>query len=150
MGADGGGADVVACPRCGRRNRVPATARGRPRCAACGADLPWLVAADDTDFSAVVEDGPLPVLVDVWAAWCAPCRAVAPVVEEIARERAGRLKVVQVDADAAPRVSGRLGVRGIPTLLLFAGGREQARVTGALPAPALRRWLDDALAAAGR
>ncbi|MGY1712278.1 thioredoxin [Geodermatophilus sp. SYSU D00758] len=126
---------------------MPSTGRGRARCAACGADLPWLVSADDTDFTGVVEESRLPVLVDVWTPWCGPCRMVAPVVEQIARERAGRLKVVKVDADAAPQVSSRLGVRSIPTLVLFANGQEQARVTGALPAPAMRRWLDDALTA---
>ncbi|HEX2073108.1 MAG TPA: thioredoxin [Geodermatophilus sp.] len=124
---------------------MPAAARGRARCASCRADLPWLVDADDTDFGDVVERARLPVLVDVWAPWCGPCRAVAPVVEELARERAGRLKVVKVNADAAPGTSSRLGVSGIPTLLLFADGRERARVVGAQPAAALRRWLDENL-----
>jgi thioredoxin 2 len=137
---------VIACPGCGRRNRVPAAGRGRLRCAACGVDLPWLVEAGDSDFAAVVEDSRLPVLVDVWAPWCGPCRMVAPVVEQLSRERAGRLKVVKVNADAAPGVGARLGVRSIPTLLLFDGGQEKSRVVGAQPADALRRWLDDALA----
>jgi thioredoxin 2 len=136
---------VVTCPNCGRRNRVPAAARGRARCAGCEADLPWLVEADDSDFAAVVENSRLPVLVDVWAPWCGPCRMVAPVVEQLARERAGRLKVVKVNADSAPGVSARFGVRSIPTLLLFSDGREKARVVGARPADAMRRWLDSTL-----
>ena len=146
MGAAEARTALTACPSCGRRNRVPVAARGRPRCAACRADLPWLVEAGDADFGAAVEESRLPVLVDVWAPWCGPCRLVAPVVEQLARDRAGRLKVVKVNADEAPAVSGRLGVRGIPTLVLFRDGREIARLTGAQPADALRRWLDQHLA----
>jgi thioredoxin 2 len=144
----GTGADrsaVVTCIGCGRRNRVPAAARGRVRCAGCEAELPWLVEADDSDFAAVVEDSRIPVLVDVWAPWCGPCRMVAPVVEQLSRERAGRLKVVKVNADTAPGVSARFGVRSIPTLLLFTDGHEKARTVGAQPADAMRRWLDGAL-----
>jgi thioredoxin 2 len=146
MGSAGDRSAVVACPGCGRRNRVPAAGRGRVRCAGCETDLPWLVEADDTDFTAVVENSRLPVLVDVWAPWCGPCRMVAPVVEQLSRERAGRLKVVKVNADTAPGVSARFGVRSIPTLLLFTDGRETARVVGAQPADAMRRWLDSTLA----
>src|SRR5947209_6463888 len=130
---------VITCPSCGQRNRVPATAGGRPRCAACHADLPWLVDAGDADFAALVEGSPLPVLVDVWAPWCGPCRMVGPAVERLARERAGRLKVVKVNADEAPQISRRLRVSGIPTLLLFSGGTERDRTVGALPEPALRQ-----------
>lgn len=136
---------VVACPACGRRNRVPAAGSGRARCASCAADLPWLVEATDADFAEVVEQSRLPVLVDVWAPWCGPCRMVAPVVEQLSREMAGRLKVVKVNADEAPGVGARFDVRSIPTLLLFAGGRERSRVMGAQPADALRRWLETAL-----
>jgi thioredoxin 2 len=136
---------LITCPGCGRRNRLPVAARGRPRCAACHTDLPWLVEAGDGDFSAAVEESPVPVLVDVWAPWCGPCRMVAPVVEQLARERAGRLKVVKVNADEAPAVSAKLGVRSIPTMLVFSGGRERARTVGALPAPALTAWVDGQL-----
>ena len=140
------GSTLSTCPACGRRNRVPAAATGRPRCAACSADLPWLVDAGDADFGAVVEQSRLPVLVDVWAPWCGPCRMVSPVVEQLARERAGRLKVVKVNADDAPRTAGRLRVSGIPTLLLFSGGEERGRIVGAQPAPSIQRWVDEHLA----
>jgi thioredoxin 2 len=139
------GTAVTSCPSCGRRNRVPAAATGKVRCASCSADLPWLVDAGDADFAAVVERSPLPVLVDVWAPWCGPCRMVSPVVEQLARERAGRLKVVKVNADDAPQTARRLQVSGIPTLLLFSGGRENGRLVGAQPAPSIQRWVDGSL-----
>ena len=143
------GSAVTTCPGCGRRNRLPVAARGRVRCPACHTDLPWLVDVGDADFDAAVRNSPVPVLVDVWAPWCGPCRAVTPVVEQLARDRAGALKVVKVNADGAPGVSGRLSVRGIPTLLLFADGQERARVVGAQPAAVLTRWVDDHLAGSG-
>ena len=145
MGTDITRTSLTTCPGCGRRARVPVAARGRVRCPACSTDLPWLVEAADGDFAVVVHDSTLPVLVDVWAPWCGPCRAVAPVVERLARDRAGRLKVVKVNADQAPGVSARLGIRSIPTLVLFTGGRELARTVGAPPGDQLPRWLDEQL-----
>lgn len=114
-------ATVTSCPSCGKRNRVPAAARGRPRCAACGRDLPWLVDAGDSDFAEIVERSALPVLVDVWAPWCGPCRMVSPIVERIATERSGRMKVAKVNSDLAPEISARHGIQSIPTLLLYVG-----------------------------
>lgn len=132
---------VVACTACGTKNRVPAARSGRVRCASCHADLPWLVEADDDTFDAVVGGSSLPVLVDVWAPWCGPCRMVSPVVEQLSREFAGRLKVVKVNSDVSPRVSQRHGIQSIPTLLMYRDGREQSRQVGALPAPQLRQWV---------
>lgn len=139
------GRDVVACPSCGKRNRVADPRVGRARCAVCHADLPRLVDADDTTFADVVVGSSLPVLVDIWAPWCGPCRAVAPVVEQLATEHAGRLKVVKVNADHSPRVSADHQVTGIPTLLLYDGGKEIARTVGALPPPQLRSWVEASL-----
>lgn len=134
-------AGVVACPACGKRNRVPASATGSPVCAACKTALPWIVDANDDDVDDALVAG-IPVLVDVWAPWCGPCRTVAPIIEQVARERAGRLKVVKVDVDELPHVAARYGVQGVPTLLLLERGREVARQVGAVPAAALERWLD--------
>jgi thioredoxin 2 len=136
---------VVVCPSCGRRNRVPGSADGVPRCGQCHQGLPWIVDADDTSFDTVATKARLPVLVDLWAPWCGPCRMVSPALEALARERAGQLKLVKVDVDQSPQVSQRFGVQGIPTLLVMQDGEVVARQTGAAPEQALRTWLDQAL-----
>jgi len=130
---------IVSCPSCQKKNRLPPSAKGFPRCGACRAPLPWLVESSDGDFEAVVEEAGQPVLVDVWAPWCGPCRLVAPVVEQVARDMAGQVKVVKVNADESPGVSARLGVQSIPTLIFFRNGKEVDRVVGALPAAQLMK-----------
>ncbi len=135
------------CPSCGTRNRTPVIAKGRPRCGKCHTDLPWLVEVTTVDFDPMVKQSVMPVLVDVWAPWCGPCRAVAPILEQLAIDRAGTLRVVKVNADQEPTLSGRLGVQGIPTLVLFNNGTEIARQVGALPADRLQQWLDGAITA---
>ncbi len=142
--------EVVPCPACAKKNRVPAAAKGSPRCGACRAALPWLVSAGDDDFDLVASQAPLPALVDLWAPWCGPCRLVGPAVENAARSFAGRLKAVKVNVDEAPRVSARFGVQSIPTLLVVDGGRVIARQTGALAADALVNWVERALATSAR
>jgi len=136
---------VVTCLRCGAKNRVPAARTGRVRCAKCHTDLPWLVEADDDSFDVVVGEATLPVLVDVWATWCGPCRQIAPVVEQLSQDLAGRLKVVKVNADASPRVAQRHAVSSIPTLLVYRDGKEADRMIGAVPAPQLRDWVERSL-----
>lgn len=131
---------VTTCPSCGTRNRVPRVAQGVPRCASCKAALPWLVEADEGDFTEVAA-GRLPVLVDLWADWCGPCRLIAPAVEQASRDLAGRLKVVKVDVDRAPGVSARYGVQGIPTLLVLRDGQEVDRQVGASGVDALLAWV---------
>lgn len=137
---------LIACPRCGKTNRVPAAAAGHPRCGNCRQDLPWIVAASDADFARVAEQSAVPALVDFWAAWCGPCRMVSPVLDQLARERAGTIKLVKVDVDASPGLSRRFDIQAIPTLMVVRDGRVVARQAGAAPAPALRSWLDSALA----
>jgi thioredoxin 2 len=138
-------ADIVPCPSCGKRNRVPAAARGVPRCANCHTALPWLTSAGDGDFEEVAGRSSLPVLVDLWAPWCGPCRVVEPGVQQAAEKLAGRLKAVKVNVDQAPRTAERLGVRGIPTLLILRQGREVARQVGAVPPPQLVRWAEEVI-----
>ena len=135
----------VRCPGCGRRNRVPAAASGAPHCGACHAALPWLVEADDSTFDAVAVQSPLPVLIDLWAPWCGPCRMVAPVVEHLSVKRAGRLKVVKVNVDIAQQTAGRYQAMSIPTLLLLSDGHLVDRMVGALPEEALLGRVDAVL-----
>lgn len=139
---------IVACAQCGQSNRVPAAAAGRPRCAQCQSWLPWVVDASDDDFADVVEKSSVPVLVDLWAPWCGPCRALSPALEQLATERAGALKLVKVNVDEAPQVSQRFAVQAVPTLLLTSGGTVLDRRAGAAPVAALRTWLDETLPAA--
>lgn len=142
--------DVIACEACGRRNRVPAVAKGIPTCGQCHAALPWTADADASTFDAVADSSKVAVLVDLWAPWCGPCRMVSPALERLARATAGRVKLVKVNVDEAPDVAERFGVRGIPTLIVLRHGAVVARQTGAAPEPALRAWLDDALRDADR
>lgn len=134
--------EIVVCPVCGTKNRVPAAAGGNPRCGHCHSPLPWITHADDNDFAEVAQNATIPVLVDLWAPWCGPCRQVSPALESLARQYAGRIKLVKVEVDRAPATAKRFGVQGIPTLILLEGGTVRARQTGAAPEPALRQWLD--------
>ncbi|MFJ9840302.1 thioredoxin [Kitasatospora sp. NPDC101155] len=146
---DGAGASppTVVCTNCGRTNRVPAAAEGSPRCGNCRAPLPWIAEAGDTDFAEVAEQASLPVLVDLWATWCGPCRMVSPALEQVAEDLAGRIKLVKVDIDRSPALARRFEVQAVPTLLILDHGRPVARQTGAAPANALRRWVDESLSA---
>lgn len=137
---------TVTCANCGRANRVPAAAQGKPRCGNCKAFLPWIVDAGDADFAEIAEQATVPVLVDLWATWCGPCRMVSPALEQLAREQAGRLKLVKVDIEHAPKLAQRFAVQAVPTLMVLYRGEVIARQPGAAPVAALRRWLDDAVA----
>ncbi|GAA3485882.1 thioredoxin [Streptomyces yanii] len=135
---------TVRCGTCGRTNRVPA-AQGRPRCGNCRAPLPWIAEAGGSDFGTVAEQAGLPVLVDLWATWCGPCRMVGPALEKVANDLAGRIKLVKVDIDKSPALARRFEVQAVPTLLVLDRGRTIARQAGAASAPVLRQWVEQAL-----
>lgn len=132
---------ITPCPSCGKKNRVPVAAKGRPQCAACKHALPWVVDANDNDFAAAV-DAPGLVLVDLWAPWCGPCRMVAPVLERLAVRYAGSAKVVKVNVDDNPATARRFDASSIPTLVFLKGGNVVDRVVGAQPEPALAAAID--------
>ena len=137
---------IVSCTACSAQNRVPAARLGdRARCAGCKAPLvpagQPIPIATSADFDELVRGSPLPVLVDFWATWCGPCHRVAPELAKLAGERAGRLVVVKVDTEALPEVAGRYGIQSIPTMILFRGGREVNRLSGAMTASAIASRL---------
>ena len=127
---------VVACAKCGAKNRVSldSALQKQPVCGKCKAELPAPamdpVVVTDTNFSQVVEKSPVPVLLDLWAAWCGPCRMIAPTIEMLARELAGKALVGKLDVDANTRTAARFGVQGIPTLLILKNGKEVDRLIG--------------------
>jgi thioredoxin 2 len=137
---------IVQCTDCGKKNRVPAVATGRPRCAHCHHDLPWLAEAGDADFTEVVERSPLPVVVDLWAPWCGPCRMISPALEDVATRLRGRMKLVKVNVDENPATAARFGVQGIPTLLVFRDGKLLDTSVGARGATELQAWIEPLVA----
>jgi thioredoxin 2 len=100
------------------------------------------VTVTDATFAAEVEGSPLPVLLDMWAAWCGPCRMVAPVIEELAKEMAGRVRVAKLNVDENPATAARFDVRSIPTLLVLKGGQEVDRIVGVQPKTEIVRRLE--------
>ncbi len=136
----------VACRSCSKQNRLPAARLlDKARCAACKAALlppatPIDIASVE-DFDELVRDAKVPVLVDFWAAWCGPCRAVAPEVEKLAAQRAGRAIVAKVDTEALGALGARYAVRSIPTVIVFRNGVEARRIAGAMPAAQMAAQL---------
>jgi thioredoxin 2 len=124
---------------------VPAAATGTPRCGNCHQPLPWIVSAGDDNFTEIAQTASVPVLLDLWAPWCGPCRMVSPALAQVAAELAGRIKLVKVNVDESPDVQRRFGVQAIPTLLIMQDGQVLSRQTGAAPAATLRAWVTDAL-----
>ncbi len=135
----------LVCPHCAAVNRVPGPRLGdRPKCGRCGgAVLPAApVELNQANFEHFIGRDGLPVLVDFWAPWCGPCRMFAPVFTELAGQYVGRVRFAKLNTETEPALAGRFGIRSIPTLALFRQGREIDRVSGALPAPQLKAWLD--------
>ena len=109
------------------------------------ADESNLVQVNDKNFSSEVLQSTLPVLVDFWATWCGPCRSIGPIVEELAREFSGRLKVTKLNVDENPATPSQYGVRGIPTLILFKGGKIIDQIVGAVPKARLKTLMEKAI-----
>ena len=138
---------VVACPSCGQRNRVPF---GREaKCGNCGTALAQpgepIEVPSASAFDALVAASKLPVVVDFWAPWCGPCHMVAPEIERVAKQNAGRYVIVKVNTDAVPKLGDRFSIRSIPTMAVFQGGREVARTAGARPAAEIEAFVRQAV-----
>ena len=130
----------ATCPHCGATNRVPAArVDEHPACGRCGQPLldGQVLALSDADFDAVAMATDRPLVVDFWAAWCGPCRMMAPAFAQAAQQLGERALLVKVDTDANPQLAQRFGIRSIPTLVKIERGRETTRASGALPAGAI-------------
>lgn len=134
---------LIPCPACNGLNRIPSERLGdAPRCGRCKSSvLPAApITLSQASFAAQLK-GDLPLLVDVWADWCGPCKAFAPAFAQAAAQLQGRCRLGKLDSEANPQLSAQLGIRSIPSLILFRGGVEVARQSGALPLPQLLAWL---------
>jgi thioredoxin 2 len=139
---------VVVCPSCGQKNRVPAEhLADKGKCGACKSELPPASRPIDVDaaqFADITRNSRVPVLVDFWAAWCAPCRLAAPEVERTAAEMAGRALVLKVDTEAHPQIAEQFGVQGIPNFLVLKSGLILSQRAGLAPSAQMKAWLEAA------
>jgi thioredoxin 2 len=135
---------TIRCVSCGKWNRIDARRAGdKPKCGSCGTPVPLdhPVPLNDETFDRVITGTDLPVLVDFYADWCGPCQMMAPAVEELARSTVGQALIAKLDTDASQKTASRYQIRGIPTSIVFRGGKEAKRQTGAVPLTALKGML---------
>jgi thioredoxin 2 len=140
---------VVPCPACGQKNRLAYDRLGNPvKCGKCKHELPApntpIELHSAADFDRLIAGSSIPVVVDYWAPWCGPCRMVAPELQKVAARQAGRAIVAKVNTDELQDLGQRFGIRSIPTLAVFAGGREVTRSAGARPAEDIERLIEQA------
>jgi thioredoxin len=140
---------IITCPKCGAKNRVDEAraGQGTPKCGRCGTPLVLSglhpVTITDANFSSeVLGSGSVPVLVDCWATWCPPCKAIAPTIEQLAGESAGRWKIGKLDVDANPRTAQQFRIDSIPTLLIFKSGKLVDTVVGLNSKPVILARLE--------
>ena len=149
MSTDVSAVQLIRCPSCGTTNRVRREKLAQGLAARCGRCKRPLLGGDgapititDATFAAEVEQSPLPVVVDMWAPWCGPCRMVAPIIDKLAAEMAGRVRFAKLNVDENPATAGRFNARSIPTLLIIKDGREVDRIVGAQPKAEIMRRLE--------
>lgn len=134
---------LIPCPHCNGLNRLPADRLGDdPKCGRCKSPVLLGKPFDlkQADYPSQIK-GDLPLLIDVWADWCGPCKSFAPIFEQAARQLAGRCRLAKLDSEANRELAGQLSIRSIPSLILFKNGREVARQSGAFPLQQLLEWL---------
>lgn len=138
-------AQIIRCPKCGAKNRANPAADGQPVCGRCKTPLiaeVQPITITDRNFAAEVEKSPLPVLLDLWAAWCGPCQMVAPTVDKLAKELSGKVRVGKLNVDENQMTAARFNVQSIPTLLILKNGKELDRIVGVQSKEAIAHRLE--------